>query len=198
MVVFRTVSRLKIENPNPLARLFQIVFYRLLFAPILLVLLVAAMVFLGTHPDPVPTVIDPVVQGIYYDPITFPSQDGTRLESWLVPYVDAKVVLAEKKKPLQEKRPAVILVHDFGYSRQEMLPLIQPLHNAGFVVLAVTLRGCGESGPASVTFGLNESQDVTAAVQMLRRRPFIDPHRHRAGRHRDGRQRLHPGCRRRS
>ena len=55
-----------------------------------------------------------------------------------------------------------------------MLPLMRPLHNAGFVVLAVSLRGCGESGPAAVTFGLNEAQDVQAAVEMLRRRPFVD------------------------
>jgi acetyl esterase/lipase len=39
------------------------------------------------------------------------------------------------------------------------------------------LRGCGNSAPGGQTFGLNESKDVQAAVQMLRRRSYIDPDR---------------------
>lgn len=177
LVVIRRRTPLVIEDAHPLARLFHIALYRLLFVPVLLVLLVMALVYLGTHPDPVPAVVDPVAQGVYYDPITFSSQDNTRLEAWLVPIVDAKLVLEEKEMALQDKRPAVILVHDYGSSRQQMLPLMRPLHDAGFVVLAITLRGCGDSGPAATTFGINEAQDVEAAAQMLRRRPFVDADR---------------------
>jgi pimeloyl-ACP methyl ester carboxylesterase len=173
LVVFRR-PRLVIEDRSPLARLFHMAVYRMIFAPVALVLLVAALVWLGTHPEPVTASADPVAQGVYYDPITFNSLDNTRLEAWLVPVVDAKLVLEQKDDALHEKRPAVILVHDYGSSRQQMLPLLQPLHEAGFVVLALTLRGCGDSGPAGTTFGINESQDVEAAAQMLRRRPFVD------------------------
>jgi dienelactone hydrolase len=58
-----------------------------------------------------------------------------------------------------------------------MLPLVRPLHDAGFVVMVVALRGCGASAPAGETFGLLESNDVKAAVAVLRKRPFVDPNR---------------------
>jgi pimeloyl-ACP methyl ester carboxylesterase len=167
----------KIENVNRVVQLLRRLVRRMIFLPVLLALVIAVLVYFGTHPEPAPSLVDPIVQGIYYDPLTYQSPDHIRLEAWLVPFVDAKRVLADKENALREKRPAVVLVHDFAWSRQQMLPLMRPLHNAGFVVLAVSLRGCGESAPAACTFGLNESQDVEASVEMLRRRPFVDPER---------------------
>ena len=170
-------SKERVENENPLVRLIRLTIRRLLFVPIVLGLLLAVLVYSGTHPPPIPISVDPIVQGIYYDPLTFSSADKTLLEAWLVPFTDPKRILADREKALRDKRPAVILVHDYGYSRLQMLPLMRPLHEAGFVVLAVSLRGSGESGAAATTFGINESQDVEAAVRMLRRRPFVDPGR---------------------
>jgi hypothetical protein len=43
------------------------------------------------------------------------------------------------------------------------------------VVLAINLRGRGPSSNVGSTFGLNESQDVRAAVELLRRRNYVDP-----------------------
>jgi pimeloyl-ACP methyl ester carboxylesterase len=55
------------------------------------------------------------------------------------------------------------------------------LHDAGFVVLVVGLRGTGSTiGGASQpgqTFGLREAGDVKAAVDLLRHRQFVDPQR---------------------
>jgi pimeloyl-ACP methyl ester carboxylesterase len=115
--------------------------------------------------------------GVYYDPVTFLSGDGTRLEGWIVPVLDARKVVEQKEAALARKEPAVVLVHDFGRSRQQMLPLIRPLHDAGFVVLAINLRGSGASDIACQTFGLKEASDVEAAVELLRRRTYIDPGR---------------------
>jgi hypothetical protein len=81
----------------------------------------------------------------------------------------------EKEDLLHRKYPAVVLVHDFNASRQQVLPLISPLHDAGYVVLAINLRGRGPSSNVGSTFGLNESQDVRAAVELLRRRNYVDP-----------------------
>ena len=91
-----------------------------------------------------------------------------------MPLVDASAVLVQKEEALRHKHPAAVLVHDFANSRQQMLPLIRPLHQAGFIVLVVGLRGSGPGGIGS-TFGLCESMDVKAAVEMLRRRSFVDP-----------------------
>src|SRR5262249_29813903 len=114
-------------------------------------------------------------QGVYYDPVNFLSDDGARLEGWLVPVVDAKKVLEEKDQIIGKRYPAVVLVHDFAGSRQQLLPMVQPLHNAGFVVLAMNLRGTTQSAREAQTFGIKEAMDVKAAVDMLRRRLFVDP-----------------------
>jgi pimeloyl-ACP methyl ester carboxylesterase len=66
-----------------------------------------------------------------------------------------------------------VLVHGFGMSRQQVLPLIEPLHRHGWVVLALGMRGTGAERVGE-TFGLNESLDVKSAVELLRRRPYVD------------------------
>jgi pimeloyl-ACP methyl ester carboxylesterase len=139
-------------------------------------MLVAALVFAGTHPKVKAPTVDPISLGVYYDAVEFLSEDGVSLEAWLVPVLDAKRVLAQKEKVLKQKYPAVVLVHDFGASRQQMLPLVQPLHNAGVVVLVPDLRG-GCATRRGQTFGLNEAMDVRSAVEMLRRRSYVDEKR---------------------
>jgi pimeloyl-ACP methyl ester carboxylesterase len=58
-----------------------------------------------------------------------------------------------------------------------LLPLVRPLHDAGFVVLVPAMRGCGTSDPAGQTFGLHESLDVKACIDLLRKRNFVDADR---------------------
>lgn len=151
--------------------------YRMLFAPVALALLACTFVFLGTHPQSAGASGDPNSFGVYYDPIEFSSEDGTRLSGWLVPVVDARRVLLHKDRLLHQKHPAVVLVHDYGQSPQQMLPLVAPLHEDGVVVLAVGLRGVGTTERSPQTFGLQEADDVVAAVNLLRGRPFVDPAR---------------------
>jgi pimeloyl-ACP methyl ester carboxylesterase len=173
--VLRRKEKLRVEVGTPLSRFMRGFLYRLMFVPTLLAVLVCVLVVTATHPKLAPGVMDPVSQGVYYDPVELLSLDGTKLEGWLVPLVDARRVLAEKEGVLHRKQPAIVLVHDFGASRQQMLPLVAPLHEAGFVVLAINLRGHGPSANIGSTFGLNEANDVRAAVEMLRRRSFVDP-----------------------
>src|SRR5688500_1479022 len=58
-----------------------------------------------------------------------------------------------------------------------MVPLIQPLHEQGFVVLALGLRGVGRPRVAAQTFGLNEAADVRSALVELRKRATVDADR---------------------
>lgn len=163
------------EVGTPFSRFVRGFLYRLLFVPTVLMVMVAILVVCATHPKPAPAVADPISQGVYYDPVELLSLDNVKLEAWLVPVVDARRVLIEKEDVLHKRYPAVVLVHDFGASRQQLLPLVAPLHEAGYVLLALNLRGSGPSKATGSTFGLNEAQDVRAAVEMLRRRSFIDP-----------------------
>ena len=85
----------------------------------------------------------PLIAELWLDPwrLRFLADDGTRLEAWLVPVIDAKRVIAEKEAVIRRKSPAAVLVHDFGATREQMLSLVHPLHDAGFVVLVLSLRG---------------------------------------------------------
>lgn len=165
--------RVCMEDEPLLTKVLRQVVYRLLFLPVLLVLAASALVYLGTHPRRPASTLDPLSFGHYYDPVNFVSDDGLRLEGWLVPLLDARRVLAHKEGALLQKHPAVVLVHDQAHDRSQMLPLVRPLHEAGYVVLVLGLRGM----PNGSTFGLREADDVLGAVQMLRRRKEIHPDR---------------------
>jgi hypothetical protein len=179
-------GRFRNEEGTAVGRFIRGVAYRLAFVPIFASLLACALVFSGTHPLSSGSPLDPASVGLYYDPVTLLADDGVRLEGWLVPAITARAVLDQKEKVLREKHPAVVLIHDFGNRRQQMLPLLQPLHDAGFVVLVVGMRGSGSgsgvgstggaAGPGQ-TFGLREAGDVKAGIDLLRRRAFVDPNR---------------------
>ena len=163
-------------EPPLIARFVKGLAYRALFLPILLVLVTSTLVFTGTHPSVVYSATDPNSFGIYAESITFESEDGTHLDGWIAPVIDAKAIIEKKERALRTKHPAVVLVHDFGQAPQSMLPLFQPLHEDGLVVIAMGLRGCTSRTlqTAGQTFGLHEAMDVKAAIQLLRDQPFVD------------------------
>jgi len=179
IVSYRPMQRarlsVRIEDGTFWQRVARGVAYRLAFVPLLAALSACALVYSATHPPAHAPGIDPTSQGIYYDPVSLLGEDGTRFDGWLVPVFDARQVLEQREEILKTRRPAVVLLHDHGHSREQMIPLIQPLHEAGFVVLAISLRGRGGGVPVGATFGLREASDVKAAVELLRRRPFVDP-----------------------
>jgi pimeloyl-ACP methyl ester carboxylesterase len=165
------------DPTNPLSsRILRGLSYRLLFAPLVLALLAATLVYRGTHGPAVAAAIDPTCQGMYYDTVNYLGEGDVRLEAWVVPALDAQRVLAERDRVLGERRPGVVLVHDVGFSREQMLPLVAPLHHQGYVVMVVTLRGC-EGTSLGSTFGLNEAGDVEAALAVLQKTPLVDASR---------------------
>ncbi|MDB5294621.1 MAG: hypothetical protein JWO31_604 [Phycisphaerales bacterium] len=159
------------------SRAVRAVGYRLVFAPALVALVASTLVFSGTHPPAAAAAAESAPSDVYHDPVAFPAEDGVWLGGWIVPVVDARRVMLHKDRLLRQRHPAVVLVHDFGRSPTQVLPLVGPLHDDGIVVLSVGLRGTGTPAPAAQTFGLNEALDVRAAVDLLRGHPFVDPTR---------------------
>ena len=164
------------DKPPLVSRMIRGLAYRALFLPVLVALSSATLVFTGTHPNAAYSATDPATYGVYHEPVMVESADGTRLEGWVAPVVSARSILDHGNKILRTKHPAVVLVHDFGRPPQTMLPLFQPFHDDGIVVIAVGLRGSNSSSmqTAGQTFGLKEAMDVQAAVNELRSRPFVD------------------------
>jgi pimeloyl-ACP methyl ester carboxylesterase len=170
----RRVKHFRNEEGTPTSRFVRAVLYRLAFVPIFIAALACGIVWVSTHPRTVVAELDPASQGIYYDAVTFVSTDQTPIDGWLMPVIDARTVLEQKEQVLRQKHPAVVLLHDIGQRRDALLPLVKPLHEAGYLVLAINLRGGGARAVKGETFGLTELGDVKAAVDMLRRRPFVD------------------------
>lgn len=154
----------------------MVVFWSILL-PLMLASVVVLTVYMGTHPTPQPIVAEPSSQGVYFEPTTLKSTDGTELAGWLIPAIDARRVVEEKDHALRLSHPGVVLVHDYGHTMQQMLPLVKPLHDEGIEVLVLGLRGSGTGSNGAQTFGLNESKDVMAAVDLMRQTAFVDGNR---------------------
>ena len=166
--------KLRIEEGTVVTRTLRGLGYRLFFAPVAVAGIVCFVVWSATHQTNTLLEKDPGATELYYDAVTFVTSDNVRLEGALFPVLDARQVILEQEQALRKRYPAVVLVHDFGLKKDQMLPLVRPLHESGFVVLTLNLRGNGGSAPAAQTFGLREALDVKAGVEMLRRRPFVD------------------------
>ena len=167
-------SGLKIDEGTAFSRAVRALLYRIAFIPVFMALFAMALVYASTHPLTSPSLMDPMSVGLYYDPVSYSSEEGVRIDGWIIPAIDAKRVLEDKEKVLRKTHPGIVLVHDFAGRSQEMIPLIRPLHDAGFVILLINLRGCGTSTDVGETFGLDETADVKAGIDLLCKRPFVD------------------------
>jgi pimeloyl-ACP methyl ester carboxylesterase len=67
----------------------------------------------------------------------------------------------------------VVLLHGYGGNQDEVLPLADQLHQAGFTVFSYDQRGCGAS-TGEITFGAREQDDLISVVDYLSSRPDID------------------------
>jgi hypothetical protein len=174
MFFWRSSAGVKIEDAPPFVRFVRGLLYRLAFVPIFVVIVVAAIVYSSTHPPVSYSRLDPGAQNMYFNPIDITSADGVKLNAWVVPVIDARKILEQREGALRSKKPGVVLVHDYAANREQMLPLVRPLHDAGIVVMLVGLRGTGSGLLVGQTFGFNESQDVNAAIEALRKQPMVD------------------------
>lgn len=103
--------------------------------------------------------ITPAVNHLAYEDVQFPSRDqAATIAAWYVPSA--------------ENARVVILVHGRNASRTDLFmgrapDLIVALHQAGISVMAIDLRGHGQSGEGRFSYGLKERYDVLGAVDWL-------------------------------
>lgn len=105
-------------------------------------------------------------------PAAFRADDGHKLFADYYP-----------AKHAQAPAPAVILLHMYKSDRTAWVPLVEPLHTAGFAVLALDYRGHGESATSNTlerveqrdtTLFREVQQDLDAAYHWLAAQPGID------------------------
>ncbi len=92
------------------------------------------------------------------------SPDGIKLAAWWVPAA-----------PGVPSREPVVIVHGLGANKQFMLSFISLAHADGRPVLAIDLRGHGESQPGPTTLGAREPLDVQAWLALLKSQGHSHP-----------------------
>jgi len=95
--------------------------------------------------------------GLRGQTVSFDSTDGIPLKAWWLPATGTP-------------RVAVIIAHGIDHTRQVMLPRAAFLVHGGYDVLAIDLRGHGESSGSIVSPGLLEARDILGALRYIRSR----------------------------
>ncbi len=98
---------------------------------------------------------DPADLLLKAEEVTFEAADGVHLRGWLVPG--------------KGSAPALILCHDLGGSRSDLLNGAVILNRVGYRLLLLDFRRHGGSGAARSTLGASERLDVLAAADYLKK-----------------------------
>ncbi|MCH9022431.1 MAG: alpha/beta fold hydrolase [Planctomycetes bacterium] len=163
-------------NPKMIRVLSRGIALRLLELPVVILFCVFVVVYSSVHP---PTdesfTLTPEGMGLYTEAVNFTSQDGSLLNGWYIPSLNAAEVLEEGDLALLRKRPGVVLCHGIGATREQLLGLAAYLNSRGAEVLLFDFRSCGLSENSARSFGINERDDVLAAVNFLRSINSVDP-----------------------
>lgn len=104
--------------------------------------------------------------GLTATDVSLPSVDGSTLRGWFCrsPHADGR-------------SPGAVVVHGWGGSAADMVPIADPLLDAGIHTLLLDARCHGRSDDAEFTSMPRFADDVAAAVQWLRAQSCVDPER---------------------
>lgn len=100
--------------------------------------------------------------GLASETVAFSATDGVPIKAWWLP-------------ASTPARGTVIIAPGVDHTRQVMLPRSVFLVHGGYNVLALDLRGHGESGGQFISPGLVERQDILGAIRYVRSRDERGP-----------------------
>ena len=137
---------------------------RILKILLIVVLVVLVLLYIGLPLASAIAVIAPDASASGQPPegfteVTLTADDGITLAAWYTP---------------PQNGIAVVLIHGAGSGRSSMRPYAEMLHADGYGVLALDLRGFGESGGRINRLGWNGTRDVGAAVAFLNDQPDVN------------------------
>lgn len=131
-----------------------------------------------------PVLKTPASQGLAYEDVTFPSEDGVPLEAWFIPCTGSDRLIVSNHPRYFSRygfpshvNPWKSLFEKGGNDFEVDFNLdYRILHEAGYNVLTYDLRNLGRSGAANggtSTGGLLESRDVVGSLAYIRSHPTL-------------------------
>ncbi len=108
----------------------------------------------------------PADVGLSHQGITFPTENGKSLFGWFIP---------ASQSGSKDRSPCVVLLHGWGGNAETLLPLAQPLHEAGFALLFINARCHGQSDEDTFASMPRFAEDLGHAIDWLKQRDDIDP-----------------------
>lgn len=108
--------------------------------------------------------LNPAAYDLVYEEVRYPARnDNLEIAAWYI--------------PSEANEKVIILVHGRDNSRTNgfcdlFVEFARDLHQAGFSVMMIDLRGHGQSADSRYYFGLKEYQDVLGAVDWLETRGY--------------------------
>lgn len=103
--------------------------------------------------------------GLAYEEVWIPGADGKSLFGWLVPSAAG------------EGSPTLVILHGWGGNAETMLPLVPPLHGAGFALLLIDARNHGRSDADTFSSLPRFAEDLDHALDWLKVRRAVNPDR---------------------
>lgn len=122
---------------------------------LLYAILLLTVSVISVRPPRVPVLLSPAQFGLPQEPVSLLTEDGVGLKGWWI----------------QGPGPDVVVcVHGYLSNRCELAPYAVQLRQLGASVLLIDLRCHGSSDRAKVTYGLDEAEDVLAALRYAKTR----------------------------
>ena len=130
------------------------------------------------YPKRQPLVKNPADYGMDFEDVTFVTRDSVLIKAWWIPGDSNKTIIMTHPMPFTR----------YGFSARhqgffkvtklevELLKTVRVLHDAGYNILTFDFRNHGESGEGSggvCCVGVNEWQDVAAALDYISSRPEL-------------------------
>ena len=103
-----------------------------------------------------------------------PGGAGHRFERWLRAADGSRLFAWHLPSPRTGAAPAVVLMHGWGANAAMLLPIAQPLQDAGWHVLVPDARCHGRSDDAAFTSLPRFAEDIDTALEWLGTQPGVD------------------------
>jgi pimeloyl-ACP methyl ester carboxylesterase len=120
-------------------------------------------VYKVSNPGGITEAVNPSHYLLSFMSVEIPAGSGSDIPAWWIPGL--------------KSAPGIVLATGYGMGRSDAVSLAFALNQHGFNLLVFAQRGSGSTPRGASTLGLLEVEDMTCAIQYLKKREESDPER---------------------